>query len=86
MKRDAVEGTTMINVQVKSGGDPEVLAELIASTLHGHQIPEPESDLAQIGKLVREQQEREEEKRPSREQIETVNFAKLDDDHDWSEV
>ena len=76
----------MIEVQVKSGGDPQVLAELIASTLHGHVIPDPEGDLAAIGKLVRQQQERAEEERPSREQIETVNFARLDAETDWSDV
>lgn len=76
----------MIEVQVKSDGKPEVLAELIASTLHGHIIPEPESSLAQVGKLVREHQERAEQERPSREQIETVNFSLLDDETDWSDV
>lgn len=76
----------MIEVQIKSGGDPEVLAELIASTLHGHPIAEPESDLAQVGKLVREQQERAEEERPSRQQIETVNFKLMDAETDWTDV
>ena len=76
----------MIVVQVESGGDPQVLAELIASTLHGHLIPEPESSLAQVGRLIREEQERAEQKRPSREQIQTVNFALMDDEDDWSDV
>jgi len=83
--RSAVSEESMIEVQVKSGGDTE-LAELIASTLHGHVIPDPEGDLAAMGKLVRQQQERAEEERPSREQIETVNFARLDSDTDWSDV
>ncbi|HEY5944644.1 MAG TPA: hypothetical protein VIV40_04095 [Kofleriaceae bacterium] len=76
----------MIDIQIKSGGDPQTLAELIASTLHGHIVPDPESDLAAIGKLVREQQEHAEQRRPSRQQIETVNFAKIDDETDWSDV
>ena len=76
----------MIDIQIKSGGDPETLAELIASTLHGHIPADPNSDLAAVGKLVREQQEQAEAKRPSREQIETVNFAKIDDEEDWSDV
>jgi hypothetical protein len=76
----------MIDIQIHSGGDPEALAELIASTLHGHIAPHPESDLAAVGKLVREHQEHEEAKRPSRQQIETVNFAKIDDENDWSDV
>jgi len=75
----------MIDIHVTGDGD-EVLAELIASTLHGHIAPDPYSDLAAVGKLVREQQARDEEKRPRREQLETVNFAKIDDETDWSDV
>jgi len=76
----------MIDIEIKSDGDPEVLAEMIASTLHGHIVPDPESDLAAVGKFVREQQEQAEQERPSREEIETVNFAKLDDETDFSDV
>ena len=76
----------MIDIQIQSGGDPQTLAELIASTLHGHVAPDPESDLAAVGKLVREQQEQAESKRPSREQIETVNFATIDDENDWTDL
>lgn len=76
----------MIDIQIQAGGDPDALAELIASTLHGHIAPHPESDLAAVGKLVREHQEQEEAKRPSRQQLETVNFAKIDDENDWSDV
>jgi hypothetical protein len=86
MKPDAVDPSSMIEVQIESGGNPEMLADLIASTLHGHVIPEPESSLAQVGKLIREQQERVEEQRPSRQQVETVNFSKIDDEQDWTEV
>ena len=76
----------MIDIHIHSGGDPQALAELIASTLHGHVAPDPESDLAAVGKLVREQQEQAESKRPSREQIETVNFATIDDENDWTDL
>lgn len=75
----------MIEIEVK-GSDPEALAELIAATLNGH-IPSDESSPAVLtGKLVREQQEEAERKRPSHDQIETVNFSTIDDDHDWSDV
>lgn len=76
----------MIDIQIKDDGDPQVLADLIASTLHGHIAPDPQSDLAAVGKLVREELERAERKRPSRQQVETVNFAKIDDETDWSDV
>ena len=74
----------MIDVQIE-GGDPH-LAELIASTLHGHPGTDPSSSAAVAGKMVREAQEEVEVSRPSREEILTVNFALLDDDHDWTEV
>ena len=76
----------MIDIEIKSDGDAEVLAEMIASTLHGHVPPHPESDLAAVGKFVREQQEQAERERPSRDEIETVNFSKLDDETDFSDV
>lgn len=76
----------MIDIQIKDDGDPQVLADLIASTLHGHITPDPESDLAAVGKLVRDHQEQDERRRPSRQQIETVNFALIDDETDFSDV
>lgn len=76
----------MIDIQIKDDGDPEVLAELIASTLHGHVTPDPHSDVATVGKLVREHQEADERRRPSRTEIETVNFALIDDETDFSDV
>ena len=80
----------MIDIQIKSEGDgdgeAEALAELIASTLHGHIAPDPQSDLAAVGKLVRDELERAEQRRPSRQQLETVDFAKIDDETDWSDV
>jgi hypothetical protein len=76
----------MIDVQIKYATDPAALAELIASTLHGHIPLDPASPAAQIGKLVREQQEAAERERPSREEIQTVNFSLIDADDDWSDV
>ena len=76
----------MIDIHVDSEGEPQVLAELIASTLHGHIAPDPQSLLAAVGKLVRVQQELAELARPTRQQLETVNFAKIDDETDWTDV
>jgi hypothetical protein len=76
----------MIDIRIKSDGDPEVLAELISSTMYGAGGADPESDLTTVGKLVREEQEKDEQRRPSRQQIETVNFALIDDETDWSDV
>jgi hypothetical protein len=74
----------MIELQID--GEDANLAELIASTLHGNPLPDPTSSVAQAGKYVREQQEEAESTRPSREQIETVNFALLDDESDFSDL
>lgn len=74
----------MIDIQIQ-GGDAH-LAELIASTLHGHLVPDPSSSAAQAGKFVRERQEELETRRPSRQEIETVNFALIDDENDWTDV
>jgi hypothetical protein len=74
----------MIDVQI-DGGDV-ALGELIASTLHGHPVSDPTSSTAQAGKFVREAQEDAEVRRPSREQLETVNFALIEDETDWTDV
>ena len=76
----------MIDITVQSDGDPQVLADLIASTLHGHIAPDASGSLAAVGKLVREHQEQAEASRPTRAQIDTVNFAKIDDEADWTDV
>lgn len=75
----------MIEIEVK-GGSPHALAELIAATLHGHVLAETESSAATTGKLVREQQEAAERRRPSRNQLDTVDFARIDPDLDWSDL
>ena len=76
----------MTDIEIKAGDKPAALAELIASTLHGHIAPDPLSAAATLGRLVRRSQELAEQARPSRNDAETVNFAKLDDDNDWSNV
>lgn len=76
----------MIEIEVKGGDDAQALAELIAATLHGHIPADARSPAATTGKLVREQQEAAERRRPSRDQIETVNFTTIDDDLDWSDL
>lgn len=75
----------MIEIEVK-GSDPQALAELIASTLHGHALPNPGSAVAETGKRVREEQEQQEQTRPSHQEMDTVNFQTIDDDLDWSEI
>ncbi len=76
----------MIEIEIQAGGDPQVLAELIATTVYGLPASEGEADLTTVGKLVREQQEQAEARRPSRQQLETMDFAKIDDDLDWSDL
>jgi regulator of sirC expression with transglutaminase-like and TPR domain len=74
----------VIDIQI-DGGAPH-LAELIEATLHGNPVEDPSSSVTQVGKLVRQQQEELESKRPSHEQLETVNFALIDEESDWSDV
>ena len=75
----------MIEIEVK-GGDPQALADLIAATLHGHIPADAQSPAVMTGQLVREQQEEAERRRPSRNQLETVNFTTIEDDLDWSDL
>lgn len=76
---------SVIEIQVQ-GDDPQVFAELVASTLYGHPVAEPDPTLACTGQLVREQQEEAERNRPSRNAMETVDFARLEPDEDWTDV
>lgn len=84
VSRYAVGG--MIDVQIKDTTKPEVLAELIEATLHGHIPTNPDSSAAQVGKLVREQQAEAEARRLSRNDLQTFSFQTIDPDEDWSEV
>jgi hypothetical protein len=74
----------MIEIEVKGGPHPEALAELIASAINGQPVEHPDAELA--GQLVREQQEAAETRRPSWQQMSTLNFQTLEADEDWSEV
>jgi hypothetical protein len=76
----------MIEIEVKGTRDPQALAELIASTLHGHSVPNPGSAAAETGKRVREEQEDAELRRPSHHDLDTVNFTTIDDDADWTQI
>jgi hypothetical protein len=73
----------MIHVQVTSDEAPEALADLIASTL-GDEPLDPK--LALEASLVRQHQLEAESQRPSRQELATVDFAKLDADNDWSDL
>ena len=76
----------MIEIEVKAGCDAQALAELIAATLHGHIPADEQSPAVTTGKLVREQQEEAERRRPSRDQIQTVNFVTIDPENDWTDL
>ena len=78
-----LQPSPMIEVKIKAR-DPRLLAELIASSQG-----EPTSASAEVAgpaALVRAHHELADRRRPSRHEIETVNFAKLDDDGDWSDI
>lgn len=74
----------MIEIEVRGGQDPQALAELIASALHG--TPVADSSVAETGKRVRAEQEDAETRRPSLHDMQTVNFETIDEDCDWTEV
>jgi hypothetical protein len=73
----------MIYVQVKADRDPRVLADLIAST-HGDREIDPK--LAVDVRLVQAVRQHLEAERPAREDLDTVNFQRLDDDNDWTDL
>jgi hypothetical protein len=73
----------MLHIQVKSERGPRVLAELIASTQSETPV---DSRVAVEAKLLRDHQEHEARMRPSWETLDTVNFGKLDDENDWSDL
>lgn len=74
----------MIEIEIKAGKDPRALAELIASAVHGQ--PTPDASVTEAGKQVRDAQEREEQTRGSWTDAETVNFATLDPENDWTDL
>jgi len=73
----------MIEISVKTNRNPRVLAELIAS-MHGDDVND--QDVAQATAVVKNQQAAVADARPSWQQDETLDFKKLDDDNDWSDV
>lgn len=73
----------MLYIQIKSDRDPRVLADLIAST-ESEQPVDPKVEVE--AKLVREHQAQAERDRPSWQTLDTVNFQKLDDDNDWTDI
>ena len=73
----------MIDIQIKAGREPKALAELIAST-QGEDVRDP--GVAQVASLVRTHQAEVEKARPSANDLETVDFKKLDPETDWSDV
>ncbi|HUJ63636.1 MAG TPA: hypothetical protein VLX92_34290 [Kofleriaceae bacterium] len=73
----------MIDIQIKAGGDPKALAELIAST-QGDEARDPA--LAHIASLVRTHQAEVERARPPWDQIQTLDFHRLDPENDWTDV
>lgn len=74
----------MIEIELVGTRDPQALAELIASTLHGD--APPGTSTAETGKRIRAEQEEAELTRPSHQEMDTVNFQTIDDDLDWSEI
>jgi len=74
----------MIEIEVRGGHEPQALAELIASTLHG--TPVADSGVVETGKMIRAHQEDAEAKRPSLHDMQTVNFETIDEDTDWTDV
>jgi hypothetical protein len=74
----------MIAIEVRGGQEPQALAELIASTLHG--TPVADSSVVETGKIVREQQEAAEGRRPSVNDMQTVNFQTIEEDLDWTDI
>jgi hypothetical protein len=74
----------MIEIEIKTERDPRALAELIDSAVNGQ--PAESASVTQIGKQVREVQERQELARGSWTDLDTVNFATLDPENDWSDV
>jgi len=73
----------MIYVQVKSDRDPRVLADLIKQA-HGSEAADGKH--ATEATLVREVRKEIEATRTPREELETVNFRRLDSENDWTDL
>ena len=74
----------MISIRVKADRDPSVLADLIETTQtaagSGTALPTPDDELlrALIAQQVAEP--------PSHHELDTVDFQRLDDENDWTDV
>ena len=73
----------MIYIQVKSDRDPRVLADLIAQATGTAAV---DDKLAVEANLVREVRQAIEAERTPREELEPVNFQRLDSEHDWTDL
>ena len=73
----------MLEVQVKAVNAPRVLAELIRSTQNE---PGAHPEIETEARLVREHQAQAAQDRPSWTTLDTVDFAKLDAENDWTDV
>jgi len=75
----------MIEIEIKAGRDPHALAELIAQT-SGQTAPDPRTSIGAAAALVRSHQQDAERLRLAPEELDTVNFATIDDDLDWTDI
>jgi hypothetical protein len=73
----------MISIQVTAEGDPHALADLISST---ERASEPAIPANPAQEFLREYITQQDAERPSHDEIDTVNFKRLDDDNDWTDV
>jgi hypothetical protein len=78
----------MIEFEIKPVANPaaapQALAELIASAVNGQ--PADDAIVTEAGKQIREEQEQAELARGSWTDLDTVDFATLDPENDWSDV
>ena len=78
----------MIEFEIKPVANPaaapKALAELIASAVHGQ--PAEDAAVTEAGKQIRDEREQAELARGSWTDLDTVNFATLDPENDWSDV
>jgi hypothetical protein len=75
-----------IDIQVLGASDPEVLAELISATVYGEEVTDPLDSVTRAGEAVHAERLRAEKERRPWADLPTVQYAKLDDDTDWTDV
>jgi hypothetical protein len=81
--RDRGNAVVMLYIQIKADCDPKALAELIASQESTAPV-DPKLEIEAT--MLREHQEQVERDRPTCHELETVNYQKLDDDNDWTDL